>query len=204
MAVASTAFAVFLFFRLRYVFAVNDPVMVWNTWITKGWMFFRAYQYAPFCMGIVLGVLQFLPEVQAHRVRLVLHLPLNEERAVGIHLLAGTALLVLALIPAVLIFVIGGAIYFPGEWQGNLLNVLAPWLLAGFGAYFGAAALLLENNWRHRVVYLLLFAGGLRLYWFEEFYDGYARILPPLALWVACLALVPLFSTFRFRKGLAK
>lgn len=202
MTIASTAFATFLFFKVRYIFATNDPLAIWNAWMTKGWLWFRAYQYTPVIAGVILGILQFLPEVQARRIRLVLHLPLCETRAVAIHLAAGAALLTLAILPAIMLFIIGGAHHFPAEWRHNLFTVLAPPVFAGYGAYFAAAGILLEANWRHRVLYLLLALGGLRLYAMEHAFDSYQRILAPLALWAFALALVPLFSSYRFRKGL--
>ncbi|MDR2674499.1 MAG: hypothetical protein LBC18_06425 [Opitutaceae bacterium] len=204
MLAAGVAFALVLFFKLRYVANANEAVTVWNAWIFKGWLFFRPFQYVPLVFGVALGLLQFLPEVQARRVRLVLHLPLGETRAIALHLAAGLLLLALALLPAALVFSLGGALWFPREWQGNLFHVLTPWLLAGAGAYLAAAAVLLETNWRHRVFYLLLAAGALRLFLLETFYDTCARILPALALWVLALVLVPLFSSHRFRKGLVR
>ncbi|OAM90705.1 hypothetical protein OH491_02975 [Termitidicoccus mucosus] len=204
MLAASVAFALFLFFKLRYVVNANEAVTVWSTWIFKGWLFFRPFQYAPLVFGVTLGFLQFLPEVQAQRIRLALHLPLGETRAIALHLAAGALLLALVLLPAALVFSLGGALWFPGEWQGNLFRVFTPWILTGYGAYLAAAAILLETNWRHRVFYLLLSAGALRLFLLETAYDTYARILPALALWVLALVLVPLFSSHRFRKGLAR
>ncbi len=204
MLVASTAFALFLFFKLRYVYAINEPLAVWNAWITKAWLFFRAWQYAPLVLGIALGFLQFLPEVQSHRIRLVLHLPLGETRAVAIHLLAGAALLTLALFPALLLFAIASAHYFPAEYLHNLVTVIAPPVFAGYGAYFAVAAILLETNWRHRVLHLLLAAGGLRLCMMENAFDSYERILVPIALWAFALVLLPLYSSHRFRKGLVR
>jgi hypothetical protein len=204
MLAASAAFALFLFFKLRYVANANEAVTLWNTWIFKGWLFFRPFQYAPLVLGAALGFLQFLPEVQARRIRLVLHLPLGETRAVALHLAAGLLLLALVLLPAALVFALGGALRFPSEWQGNLFYVLTPWMLAGCGAYLAAATVLLETSWRHRVFYLLLSAGALRLFLLETSFDTCARILPALALWVLALVLVPLFSSHRFRKGLAR
>jgi hypothetical protein len=202
LSIAGTILALILFFKLRYVYTINDPLDVWNAWMTKAWLYFRAYQYAPLTLGLVLGLLQYLPEVQAHRIRLVLHLPLGETRAIALHLAIGAALLTAALIPAVALFTTAGIYYFPAEYLHNLLTVLTPPILVGYGAYFATAAILLETNWRHRVLYLLLAIGGLRLFMMENAYDTYERILAPLALWTFALALVPLYSSYRFRKGL--
>jgi hypothetical protein len=152
---------------------------------------------------VALGVLQFLPETLNKRIRLALHLPLGEDRVIGYHLLAGLLGLTLILLPATAFFVATGWIYFPAEFQRNLLLTLAPWILAGFAGYLLTATLLLENTWRYRVFYLLLSGAALRLFYLGEFYDVYQRVLAGFALWTVALFLLPLLSSYRFRKGLA-
>jgi hypothetical protein len=200
--VGSVGFAAFVCLRLRNVHQFHDAVSIWSAWIFKGYLFFAAYQYIPLDAGIVLGALQFLPETLNRRVRLVLHLPVGEERIIAHHLLAGGALLTGVFAPAALLFGLTSWLYFPGEFQRNLVLTLEPWLLAGYAGYFLTATLLLENAWRHRVFYLLFGAAGLRLFFLGEFYDVYARVWPVFALGTAALFVLPLFSSYRFRKGL--
>ena len=198
----SFGFSAFLCLRLRNVHQFYDAVSIWGAWIFKGYLFFAPFRYFPLGAGVVLGALQFLPETLGKRVRLVLHLPLGEERVISHHLLAGLLLLTLIFAPAVALFALAGWLYFPVEFQRNLALVLAPWLLAGYAGYLLTATVLLENSWRYRVFYLLLGAGALRLFYLGDFYDVYLRVLPGFALWTAALFTLPLFSSYRFRKGL--
>ena len=200
--VGSVGFAAFLCLRLRNVHQFHDAVSIWSAWIFKGYLFFASFQYVPLGAGVLLGALQFLPETLSKRVRLVLHLPLGEERVISYHLLAGILLLTLIFAPAVALFGITGWLYFPVEFQRNLALTLAPWLLAGFAGYLLTATLLLENAWRHRVFYLLLGGATLRLFYLGEFYDVYLRVLPGFLFWTVALFTLPLFSSYRFRKGL--
>lgn len=200
--VAGVSFAAFLCLRLRNVHQFYDPVSIWSAWIFKGYLFFTPFRYFPLGAGIVLGALQFLPETLSKRVRLVLHLPLGEERVISDHLLAGLLLLTLILAPAAALFALTGWLYFPVEFQRNLALTLAPWLLAGYAGYLLTATVLLENSWRHRVFYLLLGAASVRLFYLGDFYDVYLRVLAGFALWTAALFTLPLFSSYRFRKGL--
>lgn len=202
MLLGSAGFAAFLSLRLRNVHQFHDAVSIWSAWIFKGYLFFASYQYFPLAAGVVLGALQFLPETLNKRVRLVLHLPLGEERVISHHLLAGLLLLTLIFAPAVALFGLTSRLYFPAEFQRNLVLTLAPWLLGGYAGYLLTATLLLENSWRHRVFYLLSGGAALRLFYLGEFYDGYLRVLLPLALWTVALFTLPLFSSYRFRKGL--
>jgi hypothetical protein len=202
MSLGSTGFAMFLCLRLRNVHQFHDAVSIWSAWIFKGYLFFVSYQYFPLAAGVVLGALQFLPETLNNRVRLVLHLPLGEERVISHHLLAGIYILATIFVPAAALFGLTGWLYFPLEFQRNLWLTLGPWLLAGFVGYLLTATLLLENAWRHRLFYLLFGAAALRLFYLGDFYDVYLRVLLPLALWTGALFALPLLSSYRFRKGL--
>ena len=198
----SSGFAAFLSLRLRSVHQFHDAVSIWDAWIFKSYLFFEPYEYFPLGAGVVLGALQYLPETLNKRVRLVLHLPLNEEHVISHHLLAGLLLLTLIYLPALVFFTATAWVYFPVEFQQNLALTLAPWLLGGYAGYFLTATLLLETTWRHRVFYLLLGGGALRLFYLGDFYDVYRRVLPVLAVWAAALFVLPLFSSLRFRKGI--
>jgi len=202
MVLGSAGLAAFLSLRLRNVHQFHDAVSIWGAWIFKGYLFFASYQYFPLAAGVVLGALQFLPETLNKRVRLVLHLPLGEERVISHHLLAGLLLLTLVFAPAVGLFGLTGWLYFPVEFQRNLALTLGPWLLGGYVGYLLTATLLLENIWRYRVFYLLFGGATLRLFYLGEFYDVYVRVLLPLTLWTIALFTLPLFSSYRFRKGL--
>ena len=203
LAVANLALVAYIALRLRYVGELYDGVVIWSNWIYKAYQFYGRYETVPPLLGLALGVLQFLPEVQNHRVRLVLHLPLGEERAMAIHLAIGLVLLSLLVLPALALFAAVGALYLPHEFQTNLLLTAAPWTLAGYAGYLLTAAALLEASWLKRSLILLLGAASLRLFFQEPFYEGYTRLLPALALWTSCLFALPLFSAYRYRKGLA-
>jgi hypothetical protein len=203
MLVGSVGFAAYLCLRLRNVHQFHDAVSVWSAWMFKGYLFFAPFRYVPLGLGVALGALQFLPETLNKRVRLVLHLPLGEERVISHHLLAGLLGLGLVLLLAAALFALTGWVYFPAEFQRNLWLTFAPWILAGFAGYLLTAALLLENAWRHRVLYLLLGGAALRLFFLGDFYDVYQRVLAGFALWTVALFLLPLLSSHRFRKGLA-
>ena len=201
MLAGSSAFAVYLCLRLRSAHQFHDAVSIWSAWIFKSYLFFAPFQYVPLGAGVVLGAMQFLPETLNRRVRLVLHLPLGEERVISHHLLAGLLGLALIVTPATALFASTAWIYFPAEFQRNLVLTLSPWLLAGGAGYLLTAAILLEPAWRHRVLHLLLGSAALRLFFIGDFYDVYARVLPGLVIWTVALFLLPLFSSHRFRKG---
>lgn len=199
--VLNLALAIFLSLRLRHLFTVRESVAIWTNWIFKGYLFFQLTQYLPLLIGNILGGGQFLQEVQYKRLRLVLHLPLSEEKAVGIHLGAGVLFLTLILVPGWVVLSLAGSCYFPAELQANFFLTSAPWVLAGYVGYFLVATAILEPAWRYRIVYLVLGAALVKLFYLDEFYNAYARILPQVGFLVAGLFTLPLLSSNRFGKG---
>ena len=121
--VANLVFCGFLCFRIRYMYQLHDAFIIWSNWINKGFLFYRACHYVPLLLGIVLSCLQFFPETLNKRLRLVLHLPLSEERSVSIHLLAGLLLLTAALAPGLALIALTGARYFPPEAKAQAISV---------------------------------------------------------------------------------
>ncbi|MCD8483280.1 MAG: hypothetical protein LR015_11830 [Verrucomicrobia bacterium] len=75
-------------------------------------------------------------------------------------------------------------------------------MLAGVTAYFIASGVLLEQNWRFRITYLILLVGVVRLFFLDGFYHAYTPallwIVPVTAAWIS----LPIIACYRFRKGL--
>lgn len=202
LSAANLLVAVFVCLRLQNSFRMGDAASIWGSWIFNSSTFFLRYNYVPVISAIVLAVVQFLPEVLNKRIRLFLHLPLHEEKAVAIHLLIGVLLLAFTMIPAVLLITAVGLWYYPVEFAGTALSILLPWSLAGVSAYFITSGILLEQSWRFRVVYLMLLVAVVRLFYLDGFYFSYMPamlwILPVTAAWIS----LPIIACYRFRKGL--
>ena len=98
-----------------------------------------------------------------------------------------------------------------GEWQSHCRRgcrrrwcwglCSSPWLLGGLAAYLLTAFTVLEPTWRLRVVYLLFSAALLRLFFLEDFYNSYLRVMLALTIGTSLLFVFPLLSTHRFGKG---
>ncbi len=199
--VAHFAMALYAVLKLRYISGQYDAVSVWSAWIYKGYSFYSLYQYLPLFGGLLLGCAQFMPELRDRRLRLVLHLPIGERRAVTMHLAFGLATLLSVAFPALLLMYSAARVWFPPEFAVGMLLTLAPWILSGFGAYFFSAAVLLEGRWTRRILLVLVAAGVLRLFFQELSIGSYERVLAYFILWTAAAFCLPIMSSERFRKG---
>lgn len=201
MFLAHLIFCLFLCLQLRRVCMINEPLPVWQNWLFKDYLFFRPVEYGPLLLGLLFACLQFFPETVGKRLRLVLHLPLGEEPAIGTHLLVGLGLLTLAFLPGILVLVGYSAVWLPREFLVHFGYIYAPWLAGGYAAYLLAVFTLLEPTWRLRIFYFLLSASLVRLCYLPSNYDSYGRVLPWLAVLLAGLVVLPLLSAHRFGKG---
>jgi hypothetical protein len=201
MFVLSTGYALYLCLRVRRLFSLHDAVNIWNTWIEKNYLFFAPYLLIPLLCGLLIGGWQFLPETIQQRIRLSLHLPVGEDRMISWHVFAGLLAITTIILPACGMFLFTALWFFPTEMLTHLFWTLAPGVLAGFASYFLVVALHLEPAWRMRIVYLLMAAGALPLFFLDGFYGHYSRVLWIGFMWTALLFILPISASRRFREG---
>lgn len=192
----------YLYVETRHLFRMDHAEVVWYRTIELNHIFYEPLRYVPVATAILLAVIQFLPEMRDERLRLSLHLPVQSNIMVLSHLLVGSFLLagLMGLCAIGLTFVTGA--YYPVEIIRVALVTAAPWFLAGWCAYLGAALALLEPGLRLRIFNLALTAGFLVPLLSKAVPGAYAPAFPCLLVLPALLfgaALLPAHH-FRHRK----
>ncbi|MBO9634438.1 MAG: hypothetical protein J7578_15090, partial [Chitinophagaceae bacterium] len=151
--------------------------------------------------GLLIGLSQFIPETVDKRIKLSLHLPINEE---GIVLkMVGIGTTVVLLIFVLLFAVIYGwsLVYFPVEIVNKTALSLIPWFLSGLAAYFLSSFVILEPIWKYRILYLITGGAFITLFFKSNVSGSYQPAILPLLICVLMLSISSLFSIYRFRKG---
>ena len=149
----------YLFVETRHLFRMDHAEIVWYRTIELGHIYYGMLRYVPAATGLLLAVSQFLPEMRDERLRLSLHLPVRAHTMILSHMLVGSVLLAaLTTVSAAALAAVTG-IYFPRELVELALATAAPWFLAGWCCYLGAALALLEPGLKLRIFNLLLTAG---------------------------------------------
>ena len=190
---------VYLFVETRHLFRMDHAEIVWYRSIELGHIYYGMLRYVPSITALSLAVMQFLPEMRDERLRLSLHLPVRAHTIILAHLLVGSVLLasLMAVSAAGLIFVSG--LYFPIELVKMALLTSAPWFLAGWCCYLGAALALLEPGLKLRIFNLLLTAGLAVPLLAEAVPGAYAAALPRLLLLPPLLLIAVLLPAYHFR-----
>ena len=119
-------------------------------------------------LGVLLAVVQFVPEMAQKRLKLTLHLPFPQWKM--ILLMSGIGLGALALLFIVQTAVLWGyfhALLAP-ELVARILLTALPWYLAGLTLYLLTAWICLEPTWKRRLANLLIAVGVCRIFFLSD------------------------------------
>ena len=154
----ATAYALL---RVQRVITFKGAAHVWEVMLEKEVVFIDILQYLPALLGVLLAVVQFVPEMAQKRLKLTLHLPFPQWKM--ILLMSGIGLGALALLFIVQTAVLWGyfhALLAP-ELVARILLTALPWYLAGLTLYLLTAWICLEPTWKRRLANLLIAVGDL-------------------------------------------
>lgn len=169
--------------------------------LTRETVFIETLEYIPLVAGILLAVVQFVPEMTQKRIKLTLHLPYPQKKMILMMYAAGLAeLLPIFLLQGIAIGVYLGA-YIPCELVDRILLTSLPWYAAGIVAYTWGYAVCLEPTWKMRAVLMLMAAGLLRVFFLSDTPQAYDCFLPALTVFGLGGLLVVFRSMVRFKEG---
>ncbi|RIH65581.1 hypothetical protein D1164_07890 [Mariniphaga sediminis] len=169
--------------------------------MNRDFVFFTLFKFLPLGIGLLIGLAQFIPEMTEKRIKLTLHLPINEEKA-GLQMVAfGVMSLTIIFSLMFLVFIGIGRYYFPYEIIRVAAITVAPWFMSGFAAFFIAGMVAIEPIWKYRIAYLVI--GGLFIKMFFILWKAGSYIYANgfFLILVVLFSISILFSIYRFRKG---
>ena len=194
-------FTAYALLRVQRVITFKGAAHIWEVMLEKEVVFIDILQYLPVLLGVLLALVQFIPEMTHKRLKLTLHLPFPQRKM--ILLMMGVGLASLAVLSAVQAFVLW--CYFhtllAPELVSRILLTSLPWYLAGLALYPLAAWVCLEPTWRRRVADILVAVGVCRLFFLSETPQAYDGMLPWLLALLLCVLFFPLLSVYRFKQG---
>lgn len=192
----------FRFVNFVKVVQFNGAAPVWATLVMKDATFMEGLTYLPLLSGIVLAVVQWMPEMNRKCLKLTLHLPYPRGRMIFAMYAYGVVCLSLMcglVVLSVWVFLSG---YLPAELVGRVALTMVPWCLAGIAGYLWTAGLVTEPTWTTRILILLLLAGLVRFLFLSKVPESYDGILPEAVAFVLCGQLMMFHSVARFKEGL--
>jgi hypothetical protein len=145
-------------------FKFFDAASIYSKAICYQDLFFIDLIYIPLITGLILGIIQYFPEINENKLKLSLHLPMDKNKTLLTMQFYGVLLLLIVfLFDAIAVSIIAG-IYFPVEIINSFLIVSLPWFLSGFAVYILISIIFIEPLWSRRILLLIVTAGFISNY----------------------------------------
>ncbi len=174
---------------------------LWSVIVEKDMSFISELTYLPLVAGLVLGLAQFVPEMQKKSLKLTLHLPHPERLTILKMLLFGAGWLALIFSFTAIVLYALLSIYLPTQILNAWFLSAFVWYLAGICAYFLAAWVCIEPVWKQRAFSSVVSLLTIMLFFKDASSFTYQYALPLLIGIVALSIAFPLYSVIRFKEG---
>lgn len=199
--ILSLVFVGYALLQLQRVIGFKGVGHLWEILLSRDTVFIEVLTYVPLAIGVLMAVVQFVPEMQQKRLKLTLHLPFPQRRMITLMLGAGLVqVLGIFLLNYAVLWIYLQSILAP-ELVSRILLTALPWYLCGLTGYLLAAWICLEPTWYRRIVNLLIAAGVIRIFYLGTTPEAYNCFLIGLALYVVVIVLLPQLSVARFKQG---
>jgi hypothetical protein len=192
---------IYSFMKISENIRLLGIVNAWENIIQKDSTLFPHFECLPLVAGIVLAVSQYVPELQFKRLKLTLHLPLNENRIMLTMLLYGVSVVLLLLIITMPLLLTGLSRTFPAEIVCSAFRQLTPWFLAGPAAYLLTAWICLEPLWKQKMLNAVSGIIALSFFLLPAVSGAYRPFIPCLIFFVVAAFFFAFYSAARFKEG---
>lgn len=190
-----------IFLRVQHNITFNEAHKYWYLILFQNQIYFKSLKFIPLAIGLLIALVQYIPEIMDKRIKLSFHLPVNENKVLLMMLSYGVFVLLLSFLLMFGVFLALSNHFLPVEIVRSAVISITPWFLAGLAAYFLGALITLEAIWKYRIAYFLA-ASAFILFFFESsMAGGYASINGKLIALTLAVSLSLTFSAYRFRKG---
>lgn len=196
-----SAVIIYSFMNVSRGLRVAGSAHIWDMIVQKNITFVTFLYYIPLLSGIMLGISQYSPETYNKRLKLTLHLPIQESRNLLLMLSFGVLSLGVILLVAYATLKIGFGQYFCHEIVDWNIEKITPWLWSGIAAYLLCAWICIEPVWKQRVLNALVSLLIVWLFLFDETPYTYTPFLPYLIAGILLLVGFSFYSLNRFKEG---
>lgn len=194
-------FSAYAMLRIQRVVSLKGAGHVWEVMLSRDAVFVDILQYIPLLIGLVLALVQFVPEMYRKCLKLTLHLPYPQLRMVSVMLLYGLVCLLAGFALSLLLMWGYMQSVLAPELCARVLLTALPWYVAGLSSYLLLSWICLEPVWRRRLFNLAVSILLLRIFFLAPAPRAYDAFLPWLTLYTLLSASLCWLSVERFREG---
>ena len=141
--IVSSVFVIYALLQLQRVIGFKGVEHLWEILLSRETVFIELLTYVPLAIGVLLALVQFVPEIQQKRLKLTLHLPYPQRSMIGLMLAAG--LVQLGIIFVLNYLTLWAQSILAPELVARILLTSLPWYLCGITGYLFAAWICLNR-----------------------------------------------------------
>ena len=194
-------FAGYSMLRINRVASMKGVEHVWEVMLARDTVFVDLLEFIPLLVGILLALVQFVPEMHHKCLKLTLHLPYPQLRMINLMLLYGLVVLLICFAANYLLMTVYMQGVLAPELYSRILLTVLPWYLAGIAAYLLISWICLEPTGKRRVLNLVISVLLLRIFFLAPAPEAYNAFLPWLAIYTLLTASLSWLSIARFKVG---
>ncbi len=195
---------VYIYFDIAYQLKFFEASIIWYNITVLGMQFYYVLYYIPLLTGLILGITQYVPEITEKRLKLTLHLPVNESKMLLVMSGVGSIMLIAIYAFSLILLVLVSSHYYAKEITYSMLATIIPWYLAGLILYFSASMIILEPIWKRRLLYTPIVLGFVSLLTEDKFYNLYDKSIVKFAFIAIFFFFGVLITGYRFKRGATK
>ena len=189
--VTTLGFTGYCMLRINRVIEMKGAAHVWEVMMQRDAIFIDMLQYIPLIAGVLMAIVQFVPEMQRKCLKLTLHLPYPELKMTGNMLFSGLVLLLVCFASNFLLMEVYLSGVLAHELKNHILLTALTWYLAGISGYLLIAWICLEPAWKRRIINLIIAVLLLRIFFLSPTPEAYNKFLPYLLVYTLLTRLSP-------------
>lgn len=190
---------------LANAFSMMDASKIYADTAAMQGLFYFDFRYIPLISGLLLGIVQFYPEINSSRIKLTLHLPMTESKSLMSMQLFGIGSLVLIFLVDAIILLNFSLKYFPGEIVDGITITILPWILSGLVIYIFVTIVFVEPSWSRRVIIGFTGLAFVDIYHLGTIFGGtvytYSRSWWMFVLFLFLISPLILWSGNNYKRG---
>lgn len=187
--------------NLTNKFRFAGKAHLWSVIVGKDINFISQLTYLPLIVGLVLGLAQFVPEMQKKSLKLTLHLPHPEKSTIFKMLVFGSGMLLVVFSFTGLMLFASLSIYLPAQILSAWFTASLAWYFAGLAAYFLSVWICIEPVWKQRAINTVISFITLMVFFKGTSSFSFQYAIPVLIVIIALSVIYPYYSVFRFKEG---
>lgn len=184
-------------------FAAYPGMSIWQNVIERHTLYFSRFQNFGLLTGIVVGLVQFLPDIPKRGLRLLFHLPVPHMLGMGITVACGAVVVAGLGIFCMVGILLTGIHYYPAPIVEMAWETALPWFFAAIPAYAMTSAALIEIHRVRKVAYAVIGWQVSSLFFGGCGFSNFAPVLGIYFLLAICFLVAPFLPAERFKKGAA-